>query len=227
MLAGMVKAPSRYNPLIDPKARDGAGQAVVLLNMADAGYMHRRRCQHVPSPRAWPICRRRRRRAASTTPIGCWIRSRATSITPTATWWWSPPSIARPRSRRRRWWRRLLADADAAKNAGQAALVAMSPDGAVRAMVGGRDYGTSQFNRATQALRPPGSSFKLFVYLAAMEAGMSPDDVMVDAPISIGDYRPDNYDEQVLRHGSPCARPSPARSTASPCSSPSGSGGAR
>ena len=63
-------------------------------------------------------------------------------------------------------------------------------------MVGGRDYGSSQFNRATQALRPPGSSFKLFVYLAAMEAGMSPDDVMNDTPISIAGYRPDNYDSK-------------------------------
>jgi penicillin-binding protein 1A len=63
-------------------------------------------------------------------------------------------------------------------------------------MVGGRDYGISQFNRATQSLRPPGSSFKLFVYLAAMEAGMSPDDVMTDAPISIAGYRPDNYDSK-------------------------------
>jgi len=72
-------------------------------------------------------------------------------------------------------------------------LVAMTPDGAVRAMVGGRDYGQSQFNRATQAQRQPGSSFKPFVYLAGLEAGLHPSDRMVDAPVRIGSWQPHNY----------------------------------
>src|SRR5207253_7260406 len=62
----------------------------------------------------------------------------------------------------------------------QGALVALSPDGAVRAMVGGRDYGQSQFNRATQAQRQPGSAFKPFVYLAGLEAGLRPGDHLVE-----------------------------------------------
>jgi len=61
-------------------------------------------------------------------------------------------------------------------------------------MVGGRNYSSSQFNRATQAQRQPGSAFKLFVYLAALEAGMQPDDTVLDAPINIGSWRPRNYD---------------------------------
>jgi penicillin-binding protein 1A len=69
----------------------------------------------------------------------------------------------------------------------------MSPDGAVRALVGGRDYGESQFNRATQAFRQPGSSFKPFVYLAALEHGVRPQDRIVDGPIKIGTYQPHNY----------------------------------
>ena len=69
--------------------------------------------------------------------------------------------------------------------AGQAALVAMTPDGAVRAMVGGRDYGGSQFNRATQALRQPGSSFKPFVYAAALDHGMTPATMIVDGPFCV------------------------------------------
>jgi penicillin-binding protein 1A len=77
--------------------------------------------------------------------------------------------------------------------ASQGALVAMTPDGAVRALVGGRDYGGSQFNRATQALRQPGSAFKVFVYLAGLEAGLRPSDRMVDGPITIGDWQPHNY----------------------------------
>src|SRR6185312_7006318 len=74
-----------------------------------------------------------------------------------------------------------------------AALVAMTPDGAIRAMVGGRDYSGSQFNRATQALRQPGSAFKLFVYTAGLEAGLHPDDRFVDAPITVGKWTPHNY----------------------------------
>jgi penicillin-binding protein 1A len=75
----------------------------------------------------------------------------------------------------------------------QGALVAMSPDGAVRAMVGGRDYRESQFNRAAQAQRQPGSAFKPFVYLAGLEAGLRPGDPFVDAPIRIGSWQPRDY----------------------------------
>ncbi len=75
----------------------------------------------------------------------------------------------------------------------QAALVAVALDGAVKAIVGGRDYGVSQFNRATSAKRQPGSAFKPFVYLAALEEGFTPSTVMVDGPVSIGDWSPKNY----------------------------------
>src|SRR5438094_8600328 len=75
----------------------------------------------------------------------------------------------------------------------QGALVAMSPEGAVRAMVGGRDYNQSQFNRATQAQRQPGSAFKPFVYLAGLEAGLRPADRLVDAPVRVGNWQPRNY----------------------------------
>lgn len=78
--------------------------------------------------------------------------------------------------------------------ASQAALVAMSPDGAIRAMVGGRDWRESPFNRATQARREPGSAFKLFVFLAALEAGYRPESSFVDGPISVGNWRPRNYE---------------------------------
>jgi len=88
---------------------------------------------------------------------------------------------------------------DGAKAAvSQAALVALTPDGAVRAMVGGRDYGGSQFNRATQAMRQPGSAFKPFVYLAGHEAGLKPSDHFVDGPISIGKWQPRNYTNRYL-----------------------------
>ena len=76
----------------------------------------------------------------------------------------------------------------------QAAAVIMEPGGAVRAMVGGRDYGTSQFNRAVDAYRQPGSSFKTYVYAAAFASGkFTPDSVVVDTPICIGNWCPKNY----------------------------------
>ena len=83
-------------------------------------------------------------------------------------------------------------------NIGQGALVAMTPDGVVRALVGGRNYGDSQFNRAIDAKRQPGSSFKPFVYLTALERGLTPDTVREDAPISVKGWKPENYEREYL-----------------------------
>jgi 1A family penicillin-binding protein len=79
------------------------------------------------------------------------------------------------------------------RKASQAAMVVMRTDGRVLAMVGGRDYDESQFNRAVQAKRQPGSSFKLFVYLAGLRGGLTPESTLVDQPIKIGDYEPKNF----------------------------------
>ncbi|MES2906850.1 MAG: PBP1A family penicillin-binding protein [Pseudomonadota bacterium] len=78
----------------------------------------------------------------------------------------------------------------------QAAVVSMSPSGAVEALVGGRSYQDSQYNRAVIAKRQPGSSFKPFVYLAALERGLTPDDQRPDAPLNIKGWRPENYSRQ-------------------------------
>jgi penicillin-binding protein 1A len=80
----------------------------------------------------------------------------------------------------------------------QAALVAMHPDGRVVALVGGRDYGKSPFNRATQARRQPGSTFKLFVYLAAIRAGMTTSSTVDDSPVEIAGWKPKNDDGRYL-----------------------------
>src|SRR3546814_11421097 len=72
----------------------------------------------------------------------------------------------------------------------QGALVSLDRDGAVRAMVGGLDYVSSNYNRATQAVRQPGSAFKLFVYLAALEAGYTPETAVVDEPVEINGWQP-------------------------------------
>jgi len=86
-------------------------------------------------------------------------------------------------------------------NAKQSAMVILDPLGAMRAMVGGRDYGASQFNRATDALRQPGSSFKPFVYLTALMTGkFKPSTIVVDGPICIGDWCPHNYKNSYAGH---------------------------
>lgn len=87
---------------------------------------------------------------------------------------------------------RMNSDAEAA-NAGEAALIALSPDGRVRAMIGGRDYLQSQYNRAAQARRQPGSAFKPIVFLAALEAGSSPYTVYYDEPIDLEGWQPRNF----------------------------------
>jgi penicillin-binding protein 1A len=81
-------------------------------------------------------------------------------------------------------------------NISQGALVAMTPDGVVRALVGGRNYGESQFDRAVDAKRQPGSSFKPFVYLTALEHGLTPDSVRDDAPIQVKGWKPENFERQ-------------------------------
>lgn len=83
-----------------------------------------------------------------------------------------------------------------AKKQPQAAVIVLDRDGAIRTMIGGRNYRESQFNRATQALRSPGSSFKPFVYLAALEKGWRPGDPVMDAPLDLDGYKPANHDGQ-------------------------------
>src|SRR4029077_13219145 len=98
-----------------------------------------------------------------------------------------PESVAEP----------SISDELAAKsvkfNVNQGALVAMSPHGAVRAMVGGRNYAESQYNRAVTARRQPGSAFKPFVYLTAIEAGLTPETIRQDAPLDVKGWKPENY----------------------------------
>ena len=84
---------------------------------------------------------------------------------------------------------------------GEGALVAMTPDGVVRALVGGRSYAESQFNRAVSAKRQPGSAFKPFVYLTAIEHGLTPDTVREDGPISREGRKPENYEHEYYGTG--------------------------
>jgi penicillin-binding protein 1A len=185
MLAGMVQAPSRLAPTRNLALAQKRGR-LVLQAMADTGVISQSRAEATKSAR----------------PDG------DTSSVPTGTYFadWVAPQAAQafdadygevkvPTT--------LDADlqriavrtiANASIGDAQAALVAMRPDGRVVAMVGGRNYGKSPFNRATQAKRQPGSAFKLFVYLAALRAGYTPESIIEDRPITIDGWSPGNND---------------------------------
>ncbi len=192
MTAGSVKAPARYNPLSDIDA--GLKRArVVLQAMQDAGIID-------GNSRAQAEATRPRIVRANATPssgfFADWIMAHLNeAVGPT-----NEPLIVETSFDldTQTMAERAIAtglDSEGGKfNAHQAALVAMTPDGAVRAMVGGRTYGGSGFNRATDAVRQPGSAFKPFVYLTALEHGHSADDMVNDGPVDIHGWKPTDYE---------------------------------
>lgn len=189
LLAGVLKAPSRFNPLADPERANGRARQV-LQGMVEAGWLSGREAAAAMTggadvPRGASAARARYFADWVLERARDYVGYRSGDITVTTT---IDPRLQLLAEQALAGWLNRAAD----RNVGQAALVAMRPDGAVVAMVGGRDYGATQFNRASQALRQPGSAFKLFVYLAAVEAGIRPADEVTDAPVSVGDWSPQN-----------------------------------
>ena len=190
LLAGLVKAPSALNPIDHPDAAI-ARQRVVLDAMVDTKAI---------SPAEALRARRVRIRPPQTLPVGGYFAD------------WAAPQVkqtldaqygevrvvttldSRLQRRAERAVRAWLDGPGRRQGATQAALVAMRPDGAVVAMVGGRSYGESQFNRAVQARRQPGSAFKLFVYMAALDDGYGPDSMISEAPITVAGWTPRNFE---------------------------------
>jgi penicillin-binding protein 1A len=185
MLAGMVQAPSRLAPTQHLAAAQKRSR-LVLGAMADTGAISEARAEATTMAR--PVTQEAK------LPAGTFFAD------------WVAPSAAQAfdadfgevkvRTTLDRDLQRLAVRAITRAPLGdaQAALVAMRPDGRVVAMVGGKNYATSPFNRVTQARRQPGSAFKLFVYLAALRAGWTPDSMIDDAPITIGGWTPVNSD---------------------------------
>ncbi|MBI1867673.1 MAG: PBP1A family penicillin-binding protein [Methylocystis sp.] len=196
MLAGVFKAPAKYAPHINlPAARARAND--VLDNMVDAGFMTTGQVLAAQRSPATPLDRENdespdwyldfaykeveklagagklgdNRVLTVRTALDSSIQKRADAVVEDE-----------------------LRENGRAYHVKQSAAVVMEPDGAVRAIVGGRDYGESQFNRATEALRQPGSSFKPYVYLTALMTGkFKPTTIVVDGPVCIGNWCPHNY----------------------------------
>ncbi len=198
MLAGLIQAPTRYNPISNPEAAERRAGVVLDAMLGE---------KMIDDASA----------TAARSKIGALRLSKRTE--PAASWfanWITRHEFAkvagtttRPMRVRTTLDTRLQRIAERIVNqnlardgtrlgASQAALVAMRPDGAVVAMVGGRDYAESQFNRAVDARRQPGSAFKLFVFYAALRQGYHAEDVIDASPIAIKSWRPENYGGQVF-----------------------------
>ena len=194
MMAGLFKAPTRYAPHVDlPASRARAND--VLSNLVDAGFMT---AGQVHGARLNPAVPVETRLANSpdwyldwafeeiqkvAEGRGHFVLTARTTIDLTMQQAAEQALLTTLRQHGR------------AQNAKSGAMVAMEPDGAVRAVVGGIDYGESQFNRATHARRQPGSSFKIYVYANAVErGGLTPKSIVRDSPVSCGNWSPKNYD---------------------------------
>ncbi len=184
MLAGVLKAPSRLAP---SKNLEGARARAKLVeaSMVETGYLSEAEAKKLKRVK---LNVRRVRDIPTGTYFADWVLPEAREF---AGGGYGEQTIETTlNSRLQRLAVRTVGRARLGK--AQVALVAMRPDGQVVAMVGGKDYSKSPFNRATQARRQPGSTFKLFVYLAAFRAGLDPSSKIEDEPLTIGGWTPKN-----------------------------------
>ena len=194
MLAGLVKSPSRLAPNRNPAGAEKRARTV-LAAMADADFITEKQARAAIAHPSYAV---KPTGAGTINYVADWIAEVLDDLVGQIDQNITVETTIDPRLQR-------AAEADvidelAAKsvkfNVLQGALVAMTPNGAVRAMVGGRNYGDSQFNRAVTAKRQPGSAFKPFVYLTAIESGLTPDTIRQDAPLDIKGWRPENYSHE-------------------------------
>jgi penicillin-binding protein 1A len=194
ILAGLVKAPSRLAPTRDAEAAEARGQ-VVLAAMADQGFITEKeatRAMAVPAAIAAP------RMDGAAGYVADWVVDQLaelvgkvekdvivdTTIDPILQAEAEQALVSE------------MNESGAKFGVSQGALVSLDPQGAVRALVGGKSYAKSQYNRAVLAKRQPGSSFKPFVYLTAIEAGLTPESLVQDSPVRVKNWQPENFDKK-------------------------------
>ena len=192
LLAGLLKAPSRLSPARDPKAAEERAQ-VVLAAMREQGVVTD---SEIATALTSPQVRAKSYWTGSENYVADLVMQRLPDLVgkitedlvvdTTIDFGLQHEAEKAVRS--------ALEKNGAKLHVGQGALVSIDGTGAVRALIGGREYATSQFDRATDALRQPGSAFKPFVYAAALEQGRTPLSVRNDAPVKIGKWTPENYD---------------------------------
>ena len=190
LLAGLLKAPSRYSPVSESE-RAGVRATVVLNEMEATGAITPEQRQQAAVE---PVRVSRTLATQHAQYFIDWLDKEIRGLVgePTEDMIVETTLDLTIQTAAERSVRRIL-DRDASKGVQQAALVALDGDGRVRAMIGGASYADSQFNRAVDARRQAGSAWKPFVYLAAMEAGYTPETPVVDQPVQIGNWSPRNY----------------------------------
>lgn len=190
VLAGLLKAPTRYNPILH--RQNALNRAdVVLQKMHDAGYLSQKQYQ---AAKQLPISDGQKYRVSggqhfaryAYDEVNDFIGERTEDVVVSTTLDQQLQETAEKILRTK-----IAAAKD--QNVSEGAVVILDKNGAVKAMVGGVDYNRSQFNRAVQAKRQPGSAFKPFVYLTALQYGFTPESTVNDAPITVGKWHPENY----------------------------------
>ncbi len=192
ILAGLLKAPSRYSPAHNPKLAQERAK-VVLAAMVDAGYITEQEKNKPFS--ALPTPKQKPQGTNSYRYFADWVVDGLPDLVGTPDMDLIVETTMDPdlqKSAEAALIKALIENGET-MTVKQGAILSLQADGAVVAMIGGRNYQQSQFNRVTQAVRSPGSSFKPFLYLTALEQGMTPDAPILDAPIEEGEYRPKNY----------------------------------
>ena len=184
IIAGLVKAPSNYSPTADVEAARGRA-SVVIASMVENGFVSPSAVIGIDPAtiRLQPAAKQNSARYFTDWALPQLDTLIDETSEPIDVWTTLDPKMQLAANR--------AINANVPSGA-QGALVALDRDGAVRAMIGGRDYVDSIYNRATQAERQPGSAFKLFVYLTALENGMKPTDIVVDEPVTIDGWSPRN-----------------------------------
>lgn len=197
LIAGLLKAPSRFSPAANPERAEGRIRQV-LLNMVDAGYLSENKIE--PALKEFHDSPAREADGGNVRYFTDWVMDEipgfvgnvSDDLVVTTTFDPKLQGLAAEALETK------LAAVGEKMRISQGAIVTMTADGAVKAIIGGRDYSKSQYNRATQAKRQAGSIFKLFVYLSALEAGMTPESIVLDAPVTmqVGNkvWTPGNYD---------------------------------
>ncbi|HLG84950.1 MAG TPA: penicillin-binding protein 1A [Bradyrhizobium sp.] len=194
MLAGLVKSPSRLAPNRNPEGAEARAKTV-LAAMAEAKFITEAQAQAASAHPAQSV---KPAGAGTVNYVADWISEVLDDLVGQIEQSIVVETTIDPKLQSAA--EAAVIDELAAKsvkfNVSQGALVAMTPDGAVRAMVGGRNYAESQFNRAVTARRQPGSAFKPFVYLTAIESGLTPDTVRLDGPLDVKGWKPENYSRE-------------------------------
>ncbi|MEO6608070.1 MAG: PBP1A family penicillin-binding protein [Aestuariivirga sp.] len=195
-MAASLKAPTTYNPANNPEESDARAR-IVLQAMLDEGYVTKEQVNAAENSQTSvldPNAQTPRQYAVDwiDAQLPLLLKNYDTSIVIETT---IDPAIQADAETSLR---KRLADNAKKLNVTQGAVVVMDTTGGVAALVGGRSYQRSQYNRAVKAMRQPGSAFKPFVYLTAMQKGFTPDSVEVDEPVKIGNWSPENYKHKYL-----------------------------